>query len=624
MSHEVHIDYNTNVNKVTFKQMEDVKMRKKTLSLLLASAIVIVIIASVAISSVAADAGMYIPGICIKNVTADSSAGDDYKPWFAFDSNEGSFWHTPWDLDYTEPNEALPFPHWIMAELEEAVTVDSVVYVPRAGQPLQQVTEYEVWISPDNNSDNLKMVDSGVWEWNGESSQTSSFTPQKAVLVRFVIKDTADESATNTCASAAEIRIHSPNVIDVPALVSYDEIKEVSANSSQPGYGPELAINDNPADFWHTPWEVEIPSYPHWIMVEFDEVRTIDMLIYTPRAGVWEQFVTEYEVWISPDENPYNLVKVDDGSWEYGPFARSTFDATEAKLVKLVIKGRYDGETDGVTSAVAEIDFRTTDREQMVQEYVENSDIKSVSASSYQPGYEPELAFNNNVSDFWHTPWGEDAQPYPHWIMAEFSTPQTIDSLVYIPRSGVPGQFATEYEVWISSDNNPENLVMADSGTWEVGSSATSEFEPVTATLVKFVIKARADGDTTDMCVSVAELKFGIAEKNEEVLSPDEKTGYSFFYQERAGKETGTVELRILCVIDAETLAARDDCDITVSITAGQSKSCTLSFDTVYRRVTAGDEVYSAANGSYIFGVIIVGVPDSYDGDVSAWWANGV
>lgn len=604
-------------------------MKKKILSLFSATAVVLSVILFSAMASVAADTGietgMYIPNICIKNVTADSSAGDDYKPWYAFDSNEASFWHTPWDLDYTEPNEALPFPHWIMAELEEAVTVDSVVYVPRAGQPLQQVTEYEVWISPDNNADNLVMVDSGTWEWNGESSKTSSFTAQKALLIRFVIKDTADDSTTNTCASVAELQIHSPMNIDVPVLVSVDEIKAVSANASQPGYEPELAVNDNPADFWHTPWEGEIPPYPHWIMVEFEEAKTIDMLIYTPRTGTWEQFVTKYEVWISPDDNPDNLVRMDDGSWEYGPFARSTFAPTEAKLVKLVIKGCYSGVTEGVTSAVAELDFRTTDRAEIVQEYVERRDIKSISASSYQPGYEPELAFNNNVADFWHTPWGDDVQPYPHWIMAEFNTPQMIDSLVYIPRSGEPSQFATEYEVFISPDSDPENLVMVDSGTWETGSSATSNFEPVSATLVKFVIKARADGDTTDTCVSVAELKFGIAkaEQSENVLYPDAETGYSFFYQERAGKEEGTVELRILCVADADVLTARDDCDITVSITAGEKKTCTLSFDTVYRRVNAGDEVYSAADGSYIFGVIIVGVPDSYDGDVSAWWANG-
>ena len=587
-------------------------MKKKLLLLSLVLSVAALLIIFAALPALAADEGMYIPNICIKNVTADEYV-EKYEPWFAFDGNEGSFWHTPWNED------ATPFPHWIMAELEEPQTVDSLLYIPRADELSQRVTEYEVWISPDSNPDNLVKVDDGTWDWESEEAGKSTFDAQTVTLVKFVIKARIDGEQVNTCASAAEIRIHSAETIEVPGLVPKEDIVNITANTYQNGYDPQLAFNDNAGDFWHTSYEGDIPAYPHWIMAEFAEVKTIDTLIYTPRADMANQFVTEYEVWISPDSNPDNLVKVDDGTWEYGPFGRSRFTATEAKLVRFVIKGRYDGVSDNPTSAVAELDFRTTEKVSGTSEYVDTLEIKTVTASSYQEGYDPRLAFNNNVADFWHTPWGDNKQPYPHWIMAEFKEPQTIDSLVYIPRSWAETQFVTEYEVWISPDSNPDNLVKVDDGTWEVGSEGISRFPAQTATLVKFVVNARADG--TDEGVAVAELRFGLAE--EETLSPDPVKGYSFYYQEREGEAAGTVDLRVLCVIDAETLEARPDCDITVTVTAGsETKTFKLSFNTVYRTVLAKDQAYHASENAYIFGVVITDVPDSYDGQITAGWTN--
>ncbi|MGM9680828.1 MAG: discoidin domain-containing protein [Eubacteriales bacterium] len=587
-----------------------------SLSLIVATALLIV--ALPAFPALAEDSGMYLPSICIKNVTADCYA-PGYEPWFAFDQNDGSFWHTPWNDDQQEL--ALPFPHWIMAELEEAQTIDSLVYVPRAGEPGQRATEYEVWISPDSNPDHLVKVDDSTWDWESETAGTSSFPAQTAKLVKFVVKARDDGEEVNTCASAAEIRIHSTKKIEVPTFISTDAIETVSANAYQEGYEPELAFNDNAGDFWHTPWTGEIPSYPHWLMVEFKEAQTIDMLIYTPRSGVSSQFVTSYEVWVSPDSNPDNLVKVDDGTWEFGPFGRSTFESTEAKLVKFVIKGKLDGAVDKSNSAVAELDFCSTSIKSSEPSYVDNSDIKTVTASSYQSGYEPTRAFNNNIDDFWHTPWGGDMQPFPHWIMAEFKEPQLINELIYYPRSQAAAQFVTEYEVWISPDSNPDNLVKVDDGTWEVGSTGVSTFAPQMATLVKFVIKARADDSEGDTSVSVAELKFRIAK--EETLTPNATTGYSFYYQERKGTSEGTVDLRVLCVIDAELLEKRSDCNITVTITAGEkTNEFSIPFDKVYRSILAQDTVYHAAENAYILGVVITDVPDSFDGQISVHWTN--
>ena len=54
--------------------------------------------------------------------------------------------------------------------------------------------------------------------------------------------------------------------------------------------------------------------------------------------------------------------------------------------------------------------------------YVPTENIKAVTASSFVEGYEPFKAFDGiegDANNCWHTPWGDDQEPFPHWIMAE-------------------------------------------------------------------------------------------------------------------------------------------------------------------------------------------------------------
>lgn len=571
-----------------------------------------------AFSVSAADSGMYIPNSYIRDVTADAYAQDSYRPWYAFDDNPSTCWITPWK------ENATPYPHWIMAELTEPLQVDSLHYIPRQSDLSQRATDYEVWISPDRNESNLVKVAEGTWDWESLDAGTVNFTARTAILVKFVIKGIFQQEEGNPVASVGELRIHSAKKIQIPALLSTDMIEKVTASSYQPGYDPMLAFNDDSSDFWHTPWEGDITDYPHWIMAEFKEAVTIGGLLYTPRSGTWEQFVTAYEVWISPDSNADHLVKVAEGDWNYGPFGQCSFTATEAKLVKFVLKSCYGTDVNPTpcnTASVAELDFRTTESAPEEPSYIEPGDIKTVTASDFHPDYPPERLVNDNPGDFWHTRWGEGASDFPHWVMVEFKEPQVIDSLLCLPRLDALGSTVSDYEVWISPDSNPDNLKKVDAGTWATGVTGVSTFSAQKATLVKFVINAKADGQDGTTGVAVAELKFRLAK--EETLTPDAKQGYSFYYQERAGEAAGTVDLRILCVIDRKTLEKRPDCDITVTVTAGETKTFRVSFDTVYQRISAKETLYYAAEDAYLFGVVITGVPDSYDGAITAGWTNG-
>lgn len=148
------------------------------------------------------------------------------------------------------------------------------------------------------------------------------------------------------------------------------------------------------------------------------------------------------------------------------------------------------------------------------EEYVSIDDIKSVTASSYVPGYEPEKAFDGiegDVNNCWHTPWGAEQEPYPHWIMAEFSSPQTIDALIFVPRGPSPHTFVSDYEVWISPDADPAHLEKVTEGTWKRADRGVAAFTEREAVLVKFVINDRVDSDThepNNTSVNASEIKF--------------------------------------------------------------------------------------------------------------------
>lgn len=152
--------------------------------------------------------------------------------------------------------------------------------------------------------------------------------------------------------------------------------------------------------------------------------------------------------------------------------------------------------------------------------YVAKDKIKAVTADSYQSGYGPEKAVDgveDDSNNCWHTPWeaaeGEEIPGFPHWIQVEFTETQTVDSFVYVARKEDGFQFVTEYEVWTSPDNNEANLTKAAEGTWTRAKTATAEFAPQEAVLVRFVTKAKVDSNYNDTTsVSASEIKFGLFE----------------------------------------------------------------------------------------------------------------
>ena len=93
---------------------------------------------------------------------------------------------------------------------------------------------------------------------------------------------------------------------------------------------------------------------------------------------------------------------------------------------------------------------------------------------------------------------------------------------------------------------------------------------------------------------------------------------YTFYYQTRTNADDETlVDYRIICVANTEWAVAQPGISVSISFTDGETTKTTVqSDDTVYKAVTAtGDgytDVYTAADGSVIFGWVITGVPADF------------
>jgi len=75
--------------------------------------------------------------------------------------------------------------------------------------------------------------------------------------------------------------------------------KIVKADSEAPGYEAFRAIDGDPTTIWHTPWEGEVPPFPHEIQIDLGKPVTITGFRYLPRQDMSNGRVAEFEFYIS-------------------------------------------------------------------------------------------------------------------------------------------------------------------------------------------------------------------------------------------------------------------------------------------------------------------------------------
>jgi hypothetical protein len=142
----------------------------------------------------------------------------------------------------------------------------------------------------------------------------------------------------------------------VPSAIERLGGRVVGADSFEPGYEPEKAIDGDPSTFWHTPWTAAKPACPHEIRVEFKTPALLQgVTLLFRQDGNPNGWIKDYAVSISADGKDWGR-PIADGSFTHDANLKTVRFAApgEAKFLRFTAKSGFGGEP---FTSLAELDM---------------------------------------------------------------------------------------------------------------------------------------------------------------------------------------------------------------------------------------------------------------------------
>lgn len=128
--------------------------------------------------------------------------------------------------------------------------------------------------------------------------------------------------------------------------------------------------------------------------------------------------------------------------------------------------------------------------------YINRSNWKIVSCSSYQGGNEAKYAIDNNVSTFWHTQWNPTTPTHPHEIIINMNYFYDVTAFVYTARNdGNKNGMVKDYEVYVSNDNKTWTLAAQGQFKDTTAPQSAKFSKKQTCRYIKFVAKSEVNGN---------------------------------------------------------------------------------------------------------------------------------
>lgn len=109
-------------------------------------------------------------------------------------------------------------------------------------------------------------------------------------------------------------------------------------------------------------------------------------------------------------------------------------------------------------------------------------------------GYEASLAVDGRPGTFWHTPWGEGAPEFPHYISFDLNKKRPIAGFIYLPRQDMSNGRIAEYEFQVSSNGKDWGTVKKGSFSDGVDLKKVRFESPVQARHIKLVALSEVNG----------------------------------------------------------------------------------------------------------------------------------
>jgi galactose oxidase len=266
------------------------------------------------------------PGGAI-NPTGWTVACDSFQPGnecnLALDGDSTTFWHTEWN-----PIN-VPLPHMITIDMQAIYLINGLTYLPRQdGNSNGNIGQHKIFLSTDGTNFGSPVA-FGTW-LDDSTMKTAAFETQPARYVR--IQAITEAGGRGPWTSAAEI-----NIYGTPSGHAINRTAWTAAcDSFQPGNECNLALDNNPATFWHTEWNPINVPLPHMITIDMQTSYIVNGLTYLPRQdGNSNGNIGQYNIFLSTDGTNFGSPVVS-GTWpDDSTMKTAVFGAQPARYVRM-------------------------------------------------------------------------------------------------------------------------------------------------------------------------------------------------------------------------------------------------------------------------------------------------
>mgnify|MGYP000243397764 CR=1 FL=1 len=238
----------------------------------------------------------------------------------------------------------------------------------------------------------------------------------------------------------------------------------VKADSQEPDYTAQHAVDGGRSTMWHTAWRQGAPVHPHWLRVDLGSPQKVSGFRYQPRQDMPNGRIADYEFQVSGDGENWTTVVS-------GRFPNTTQEQVVSVLapnekvrqspgvrfVRLVAKSEVSG---GAATAVEDfqllLDGKPLDRSEW-----------AVSVDSQESASENGAARNaidGQPGTAWVTEWSRRAPKPPHWLSIDLQSPQVFNGFAYQPRTTSASGRIAGYELQVST--NAQTWTTIASGTF--------------------------------------------------------------------------------------------------------------------------------------------------------------
>ncbi len=560
------------------------------------------------------------------------------------------------DTDAAEQATLLEAPHseWVGLDLGAAKEFNSVTVYPSRdadgicrGMPNTMTVEVSA-----NGSDWTAVYYAGNLVFDTLKGYTFEFAPVAARYVRVIGYISQTDADGKYAMKLSEIALHKSAAAKVCPNLAIGRCIETSgyhpaAPTWDQGYiddGNRYNLSTTTFDYgqytgWHTQASPSLVNEDAYFVFDLKNITKLDKVVVVPAT---ERFHYKHpgtdalylpsaiSVQVSSDNSTWTDVATCDTMPTTYEDIVITFTAVEARYVRvnMTASGNYVKLSEieiydtskTVTAGETDDTVITKPNTNMA---LEGTVIASSILSSPENGWTADRLNDNALDLSGGFTTADSSATGTAWVGYEFDNLTTVNKVVLYPAGG------SGYDTWSGLPKTFTVDYTVDNINWITVATVTNavpafELEPVTVTFDAVnVRKIRINSselypknsDGGRMYIQLAEMEVWNSDEDTELASGF--TGLSAFVQTRPADTAGMNDMRLILVANYAEIAKLYSVTVNMTFTLQDGTTKTLekvlggetSDYQLFSKVTAGNEVYTAAEGDVIFGNIITDIP---------------